>query len=112
MTTRRMATTSSRRARRSKTGPSRLSRCPIPKILSGKASARRRLPLCRSEEHTSELQSLMRISYAVFCLQKQNKHNRAQLQPIGANYIHPTSINLQQSYQSMHTHYSNKNKNN
>src|SRR3546814_9160664 len=36
-------------------------------------------PLCfrksafpRSEEHTSELQSLMRISYAVFCLKKQN----------------------------------------
>src|SRR3546814_7581721 len=27
----------------------------------------------RSEEHTSELQSLMRISYAVFCLQKHNK---------------------------------------
>src|SRR3546814_10288676 len=27
----------------------------------------------RSEEHTSELQSLMRISYHVFCLQKQNK---------------------------------------
>src|SRR3546814_10090119 len=32
----------------------------------------RRLPPVRSEEHTSELQSLMRISYAVFCL-KQNK---------------------------------------
>src|SRR3546814_4515586 len=29
----------------------------------------------RSEEHTSELQSLMRISYAVFCLQKKNKHH-------------------------------------
>src|SRR3546814_4857084 len=28
----------------------------------------------RSEEHTSELQSLMRISYAVFCLTKQQKH--------------------------------------
>src|SRR3546814_3716727 len=28
----------------------------------------------RSEEHTSELQSLMRISYAVFCLQKQHEH--------------------------------------
>src|SRR3546814_2835400 len=28
----------------------------------------------RSEEHTSELQSLMRISYAVFCLNKNNKH--------------------------------------
>src|SRR3546814_7695386 len=34
----------------------------------------------RSEEHTSELQSLMRISYAVFCLKKKNsniKHTRA-----------------------------------
>src|SRR3546814_5589220 len=30
-------------------------------------------PSTRSEEHTSELQSLMRISYAVFCLQKNNK---------------------------------------
>src|SRR3546814_2105528 len=29
----------------------------------------------RSEEHTSELQSLMRISYAVFCLKKKNTHN-------------------------------------
>src|SRR3546814_1514865 len=34
----------------------------------------RRAELCqdRSEEHTSELQSLMRISYAVFCLKKKN----------------------------------------
>src|SRR3546814_9743285 len=34
-------------------------------------------PAPRSEEHTSELQSLMRISYAVFCLKKKNnnKHN-------------------------------------
>src|SRR3546814_6217943 len=29
----------------------------------------------RSEEHTSELQSLMRISYAVFCLKKKNNKN-------------------------------------
>src|SRR3546814_2679183 len=29
----------------------------------------------RSEEHTSELQSLMRISYAVFCLKKKKKHS-------------------------------------
>src|SRR3546814_3131233 len=37
----------------------------------------RRWLLRRSEEHTSELQSLMRISYAVFCLKKKNihKHN-------------------------------------
>src|SRR3546814_16611079 len=30
---------------------------------------------CRSEEHTSELQSLLRISYAVSCLQKTNTNN-------------------------------------
>src|SRR3546814_9580515 len=29
---------------------------------------------CRSEEHTSELQSLMRISYAVFCLKKKTRN--------------------------------------
>src|SRR3546814_8548527 len=34
----------------------------------------------RSEEHTSELQSLMRISYAVFCLKKQKKKNNIQSQ--------------------------------
>src|SRR3546814_2435589 len=40
----------------------------------------------RSEEHTSELQSLMRISYAVFCLKKKNKqsdhHHRDSIQHI------------------------------
>src|SRR3546814_3080523 len=35
---------------------------------------------CRSEEHTSELQSLMRISYAVFCLKKKTIDN--------TNHIH------------------------
>src|SRR3546814_9015947 len=42
------------------------------------------LPPGRSEEHTSELQSLMRISYAVFCLKKKNnqsnKHHTALYQ--------------------------------
>src|SRR3546814_6803267 len=33
----------------------------------------------RSEEHTSELQSLMRISYAVFCLQKKNSITERQI---------------------------------
>src|SRR3546814_1311211 len=33
----------------------------------------------RSEEHTSELQSLMRISYAVFCLQKKKTHQQAYI---------------------------------
>src|SRR3546814_8263616 len=34
----------------------------------------RAMRLIRSEEHTSELQSLMRISYAVFCLKKKKKN--------------------------------------
>src|SRR3546814_7096627 len=33
-------------------------------------------PTSRSEEHTSELQSLMRISYAVFCLKKKKEQDR------------------------------------
>src|SRR3546814_9551605 len=33
----------------------------------------------RSEEHTSELQSLMRISYAVFCLKKKKTHTNIEL---------------------------------
>src|SRR3546814_16143650 len=42
----------------------------------GRILRARRAPAPRSEEHTSELQSLMRISYAVFCLQKKNnKYN-------------------------------------
>src|SRR3546814_3214818 len=36
----------------------------------------------RSEEHTSELQSLMRISYAVFCLKKNNKKQQIQYKNI------------------------------
>src|SRR3546814_1501866 len=35
-------------------------------------------PITRSEEHTSELQSLMRISYAVFCLKKTTDEYRTQ----------------------------------
>src|SRR3546814_9833713 len=44
----------------------------------GRATARccRRCTPNRSEEHTSELQSLMRISYAVFCLKKKNTTNQ------------------------------------
>src|SRR3546814_9182107 len=37
--------------------------------------------LRRSEEHTSELQSLMRISYAVFCLKKKKETNPPQYNP-------------------------------
>src|SRR3546814_6112148 len=44
-----------------------------------KRKLRDRVPMTRSEEHTSELQSLMRISYAVFCLKKKNKHNNSHI---------------------------------
>src|SRR3546814_6306740 len=52
--------------------------------LEGPHRRRRRDLLRRSEEHTSELQSLMRISYAVFCLKKKKtienitSHNKLQ----------------------------------
>src|SRR3546814_3108125 len=42
--------------------------------------SRSRQRIARSEEHTSELQSLMRISYAVFCLKKKNKRKCRQYQ--------------------------------
>src|SRR3546814_6463043 len=62
---------------------------PNPFSASGRGATRSRRAVChfaphirrahseltpRSEEHTSELQSLMRISYAVFCLQKKTHH--------------------------------------
>src|SRR3546814_9778104 len=48
---------------------------PVMKLLSSDARNSTRLAMSRSEEHTSELQSLMRISYAVFCLKKKNEIN-------------------------------------
>src|SRR3546814_4515920 len=52
-----------------------LFRSPEERILAGKGltrtTARASSATSRSEEHTSELQSLMRISYAVFCLKKK-----------------------------------------
>src|SRR3546814_4010369 len=61
---------------------------PPRKLVSGRNAQRRHRPgLCagnavatrRSEEHTSELQSLMRISYAVFCLNKKNRNKKTLL---------------------------------
>src|SRR3546814_5098762 len=46
--------------------------------------------MTRSEEHTSELQSLMRISYAVFCLKKKKECNN---QPTRSNAQHHSYIN-------------------
>src|SRR3546814_3632965 len=51
---------------------------------------------CRSEEHTSELQSLMRISYAVSCLKKTNTMNTTPKSPTLSNKPSPTTDNTHQ----------------
>src|SRR3546814_7232467 len=56
----------------------------------------------RSEEHTSELQSLMRISYAVFCLKKKKKQKTMSRQPPSPD----TTTTIR--YTSSHTNYRNK----
>src|SRR3546814_1282033 len=48
---------------------------PVRVFLARAGEVRLFLEVERSEEHTSELQSLMRISYAVFCLKKKKRHN-------------------------------------
>src|SRR3546814_3612723 len=50
----------------------------------------------RSEEHTSELQSLMRISYAVFCLKKKINRNKLPIEQISTNEdcIHTTTYTI------------------
>src|SRR3546814_4246492 len=50
----------------------------VHKLVTRRSPARGALKSDRSEEHTSELQSLMRISYAVFCLKKKNKKQHTQ----------------------------------
>src|SRR3546814_7501649 len=57
----------------------------IEKTLGRRAGANRSQ---RSEEHTSELQSLMRISYAVFCLKKKTKHNQNSYSKSQISYTH------------------------
>src|SRR3546814_3422298 len=50
----------------------------------------------RSEEHTSELQSLMRISYAVFCLKKKITNLQSVLRHLFAKLTNPYSIHIHQ----------------
>src|SRR3546814_1068827 len=57
----------------------------------------------RSEEHTSELQSLMRISYAVFCLKKKKSTSPSHNQHRYVYDIHP-QLQLKQHYIHHHTH--------
>src|SRR3546814_7856430 len=59
------------------------------------AGARRNYIVARSEEHTSELQSLIRISYAVFCLQKKTQTSKPhQTKPHYTYYDHKTNNTL------------------
>src|SRR3546814_4089955 len=60
----------------------------------------------RSEEHTSELQSLMRISYAVFCLKKKKIHQKKQTQYHHSRY---TNYTHNQTYQTVSTNNTDKN---
>src|SRR3546814_4766129 len=63
-----------------------------------------RMASFRSEEHTSELQSLMRISYAVFCLKKKKQHKIERYLLItildylhGLSKYHNTHLNTKQN---------------
>src|SRR3546814_8863249 len=61
------------------TASGKVSRQPQGVTMVSPGPAGQTLPGERSEEHTSELQSLMRISYAVFCLKKKNTPNDTKL---------------------------------
>src|SRR3546814_2332799 len=54
----------------------------------------------RSEEHTSELQSLMRISYAVFCLKKKKKNNKKTKPKSENNTIKQQINNIPEKYKT------------
>src|SRR3546814_1515292 len=64
-----------------------------PRAIWRPEARRRHVVRDRSEEHTSELQSLMRISYAVFCLKKkQIKKNMKKKHPISLQMTHTTRL--------------------
>src|SRR3546814_2811916 len=63
-----------------------LDRSPIPRSDSDRWAA-------RSEEHTSELQSLLRISYAVFCLKKKKKKKQQKNNPNTTDQINNYKLN-------------------
>src|SRR3546814_3602279 len=56
-----------------------------PALKPNQPTQSRPVPMPRSEEHTSELQSLMRISYAVFCLKK--KRDSTNSKPTSITYM-------------------------
>src|SRR3546814_8427250 len=70
--------------------------CQVPQQIVGRNGA----VIRRSEEHTSELQSLMRISYAVFCLKKKNK--KRYITPNDKTYIKVMITIVKYPYRHQH----------
>src|SRR3546814_5393756 len=64
------------------TGSGKTEAAALPLIAAAAADRLQGMMGVRSEEHTSELQSLMRISYAVFCLKTTTKYNTKSLKSI------------------------------
>src|SRR3546814_1679630 len=62
-------------------------------IADGRAAGTSALIWQRSEEHTSELQSLMRISYAVFCLKKKTPNKCCRPNQVSTHHIQSSTIN-------------------
>src|SRR3546814_10496008 len=60
----------------------------------GEHPARRQVAHARSEEHTSELQSLMRNSYAVFCLKHKNRKHRDITVTSTTIYLHKQHLHI------------------
>src|SRR3546814_2619851 len=60
--------------------------------------------ISRSEEHTSELQSLMRISYAVFCLKKKKKHKDNTTTEVLTTTSHDTDKHLSTGKNTLISH--------
>src|SRR3546814_8451963 len=75
---------------------------PDPCVIDTLARGCRKCGLVRSEEHTSELQSLMRISYAVFCLKKNNTEIRNMTHNTHTTHLHQLTRNTS----SNQTHHS------
>src|SRR3546814_4794347 len=65
---------------------------------------RMRGPARRSEEHTSELQSLMRISYAVFCLKKKTSKSPSDTHILSDVTFVPSNIIRMNAYAQFPTH--------
>src|SRR3546814_6441990 len=80
--------------------------CSMPQTRMMLRSRPKSSPPPRSEEHTSELQSLMRISYAVFCLKKK-KHNTTTTTDITytleTQYTQPTTTHIKPQ-QTIYSH--------